>query len=140
MSEYNLPIAESIIRIFTGILFLFQGYDKLFRIGMPGVVNSFRNDAERNRISPGLVHFVAYFTSISEFICGMLLIVGLLTNYALYLLGLDLILVCMAFSFIQPMWDMKHVFPRLVLVILLLVIPSENRLLSLDHLLNLKKL
>ena len=136
MSVYHTSIAEAIVRLFAGILFLFQGYDKLFRIGMEGVTNSFLHETERHHVPLSLSRFVAYFTSIVEFAGGLMLILGLFTNYALYALGLDLLIVCLAFSFLQPMWDMKHVFPRLMLVIYLLMMPSSVRIFSLDHLFN----
>ena len=134
--EYKLYIAESFLRIFAGILFFFQGYDKLFKIKMPGVIDTFMGDAYRHHVSRPFVAIIAYYTSIVELVGGALLVFGLFTNYALYALGLDLVLVCFAFSFIEPMWDMKHVFPRFMLVILLLILPMENHKLSLDFLIN----
>ena len=138
MNEYKLYIAESMLRIFAGILFFFQGYDKLFKIKMPGVIDTFMRDAERNNIKRPLVSIVAYYTSTVEFLGGIFLIFGMLTNYTLYPLGVDLILVCFAFSMVEPMWDMKHVFPRFILVILLLLLPLENDKLSVDYLIKLK--
>jgi uncharacterized membrane protein YphA (DoxX/SURF4 family) len=41
MLTYKVQIAEFIIRVFTGILFLFQGYDKVFKVKISGVVNTF---------------------------------------------------------------------------------------------------
>ena len=138
MTEYKLYIAESMIRVFAGILFFFQGYDKLFKIKMAGVIDTFMGDASRHNIPRPMVSFMAYYTSIVEFIGGIFLVFGILTNYTLCALGLDLILVCFAFSFLEPMWDMKHVFPRFLLVILLLILPLENDKLSLDYFINLK--
>lgn len=138
MADYKLQIAELLIRVFTGILFLFQGYDKLFVVKMRGVVNAFMADAGRQNIPGALVKFTAYYTSIVEFFGGILLILGLFTDYTLYFLGSDLLLVCFAFSYMQPMWDMKHVFPRLILIVVLLLLPGEYNNFSLDHLLNLK--
>lgn len=138
MTEYKLYIAESMVRIFTGILFFFQGYDKLFKVKMQGVIDTFMADAYRRHISRPMVSLLAYYTSIVEFIGGLLLIFGLFSNYALCALGIDLLFVAFAFSFMEPMWDVKHVFPRFILVILLLLLPLEQNVLSLDHLLNLK--
>lgn len=138
MTEYKLYIAESMMRIFAGILFFFQGYDKLFKIKMTGVIDTFMGDASRHHISRPMVSLMAYYTSIVEFVGGIFLVFGIFTNYTLCALGVDLILVCFAFSFLEPMWDMKHVFPRFLLVILLLILPLENDKLSLDYLINLK--
>ncbi len=139
MTEYKLYIAETLVRVFAGILFFFQGYDKLFKIKMPGVIDTFMADAYRRNISRSFVSLIAYYTSIVEFVGGILLVLGLLSNYALYALGIDLLLVCFAFSFIEPMWDMKHVFPRFLLIILLLLLPLEQNILSLDYLINYLK-
>jgi uncharacterized membrane protein YphA (DoxX/SURF4 family) len=139
MQEYKLYIAETMVRVFAGILFFFQGYDKLFKIKMPGVIDTFMRDASRRNISRPLVSLMAYYTSIVEFVGGLLLIAGLLSNYVLYALGIDLLLVCFAFSFMEPMWDMKHVFPRFLLIVLLLLLPIEQNILSLDYLINYLK-
>ena len=138
MNEYKLQIAELFLRLFTGILFLFQGYDKLFRIKMPGVIETFSADAQRYHVPRPLLTGLAYFTSIVEFIGGLMLIAGFLTNYTLYAMGLDLLLVSFAFSFMEPMWNLKHVFPRFVLIITLLILPQEYQVFSLDHAFQIK--
>ena len=138
MNEYKVYIAETLVRVFAGILFFFQGYDKLFKIEMPGVIDTFMADASRRHIGRPIVSIIAYYTSIVEFVGGIFLVFGIFTNYALCALGIDLLMVCFAFSLMEPMWDMKHVFPRFILVILLLLLPLENDKLSLDYLINLK--
>ncbi|MGZ4064607.1 MAG: DoxX family membrane protein, partial [Bacteroidia bacterium] len=70
MTSCNLPIAEMLIRSFAGILFMFQGYDKLFRIKIPGVIEVFRADVQRNHIPKPLLSSMAYYTSYVEFIGG----------------------------------------------------------------------
>jgi putative oxidoreductase len=131
----NLNIAELLVRLFAGIVFMFQGYDKLFRIKIPGVVDAFKAEAENVRIPGPLLSGLAYYTSYVEFLGGFFLIFGFLTNFTLYALSLDLIFVTIAFSYLEPMWDMKHVFPRLLLLIALLLFPEHFRHLSLDSLL-----
>jgi putative oxidoreductase len=135
MAEHKLQMAELFLRVFAGILFLFQGYDKLFKVKISGVIDTFKADAGRQHIPGFLVTSMAYYTSIVEFLGGLLLIFGLFTTCTLYLIGIDLLLVCFSFSFMQPMWDMKHVFPRFILVIILLVLPGEYNNFSFDHLL-----
>lgn len=132
----NLHIAELLIRFFTGIVFMFQGYDKLFRIKIPGVIDVFKVDAANKNIPGPLLSGLAYYTSYVEFIGGFLLIVGLFTNYSLYALGIDILFVTFAFSYLEPMWDMKHVFPRLILIVALLLLPEEYRQISVDYLLD----
>jgi uncharacterized membrane protein YphA (DoxX/SURF4 family) len=136
MIDLKLAIAEALVRVFLGILFFFQGYDKLFVIKINEVVASFMKDAERRHIPHALVAFISYFTSIIEFLCGLLLIIGLFTNYALVLLGLDLIMIAFAFSTMQAMWDLKFVFPRLILLVILLILPPHAHFFSLDYLIH----
>lgn len=121
----NFQIAEFLLRSFAGILFLFQGYDKLFRVKIKGVIDVFAADADRYHIPRPLLTVVAYYTSLVEFLGGTLLLLGLFRSYALYALGLDLLLVSLAFSYMNPMWDLKHLFPRLLLIAALLLV-SEN--------------
>ncbi len=128
-----MQITECIIRVFTGILFFFQGYDKIFKVRMKGVVDNFLLEAEHSHIHKPLVVMVSYFTSYIELIGGALLIFGLFINYALFALGFDLVLVCFAFSVIRPIWDMKYVFPRLILVIILLFLPNDYHKIGLDY-------
>ena len=138
MFAYKVQIAEALIRVFAGILFFFQGYDKVFKVKISSVIQTFLEDAEHNHIHKPVVTLISYYTSLAELIGGFLLIVGLFTNYALVGLGLDLILVCFAFSLIRPMWDMQYVFPRLLLVFILLVLPNEYNAISLDYLFDIK--
>jgi uncharacterized membrane protein YphA (DoxX/SURF4 family) len=138
MLEYKLQFAEFIARLFVGILFFTQGYDKIFNIKISGVVDNFLEDAEHLHIHKPIVTLFTYLTSFTELIGGFLLIIGLYINCALVVLGFDLVLVCFAFSLIRPMWDMQYVFPRLLLVIILLFFPNEYNKFGLDHLLNIK--
>ncbi len=134
MLEYKLQITETLIRVFTGILFLFQGYDKIFNVKINGVIATFLEEAEHHHIHKPWVTIVAYYTSVVEFFGGILLIVGLFTNYSLILLGIDMVLVAFAFSVMNPVWDLRHVFPRLMLLVTLLLLPNEWNKISLDFL------
>lgn len=129
----NLQFAELLIRLFAGIVFMFQGYDKLFRIKIPGVVDAFKVESQNADIPGPLLSGLAYYTSYVEFLGGFFLIFGFLTKYTLYALGLDLIFVTIAFSYLEPMWDMKHVFPRLILLVALLILPEHLRQISVDY-------
>lgn len=138
MHIYKADIAEFIIRSFLGILFFFQGYDKVFRVKMPNVINAFSEDAQLHHIPRPWLAMMAYYTSGIELIGGLALILGLFTNYTLCFLGTDLLLVCFAFSLVRPMWDMQYIFPRLILLVTLLLLPYEYNKLSIDCFLNLK--
>ncbi len=125
-----------LVRVILGTLFLFQGYDKLFNVKVAGVTDYFRDEMRNRNVPSFVLSAAAWFTSLAEFIGGLLIIVGWMKTYALYLLGFDLIVVSLAFSMLKPMWDMNMVFPRLVLLLIALYLPESSDLLSIDHLLH----
>lgn len=131
--ETNQIIAVLILRLILGALFFFQGYDKMFNLGLKEVASAF---SLHNKMHvPGfLVSIFVFITSYVELIGGAMLILGLFKSQVLYFLGFDLVVACIGFSMIRPMWDMQHVFPRLVILILLLLLPQEWDILSLDKL------
>jgi uncharacterized membrane protein YphA (DoxX/SURF4 family) len=131
--NYNFEVAELLVRLFAGILFFLQGYDKIFRVTMHSVIDAFTADAERYHVPRVALFGISYYTSIVELTGGLLLIAGLYTDFALYALAFDLLLVCFAFTYMQPMWNMKYVFPRLALVVTLLLMPAEYQRFSLQH-------
>ena len=133
MSEYKIQFAELFIRCFAGILFFFQGYDKLFKVKMVSVTDTFMRDASRYNVPRFVVSFVAYFTSIIELLGGLLLVLGLFTEVAVLALCLDLLIVAFAFSFLDPMWDLRYMFPRLALLVLLLLLSNQSVLFGLDY-------
>lgn len=130
----NQQIAAFIARIFLGFLFFFQGYDALFNVKIKNIVSAYSDEFANKGIPKFLTVAGAWFTSYIEFIGGLLLILGAFQQYTLYLLGLDLIFASIAFGISTPMWDMRFVFPRLVLLLFLLVIPSSWNSISFDHL------
>lgn len=124
-----------ILRVTLGVLFLFQGIDKAFNLGIPKVTSTFQAELGVIKIPRWILFIAATFTSYVELVGGILLIAGLFKYYTLYLLGLDLIVVTIAFSLIQPVWDMKFVWPRLILLAILLYLPAQWDQISLDGLL-----
>lgn len=122
--DLNFSIAEVFIRCFLGILFLFQGYDKLFIVKIKNVINAFHIETDRKQIPRFLLVFTSYFTSITEFIGGILLITGLFHQFVPIILVINLLVVAFAFSFLRPMWDMQHVFPRVILLTLILLLSN----------------
>lgn len=123
-TELNYNFAELFIRFFLGILFVFQGYDKLFVVKVKNVINAFHSEAEHKRIPNFLVVFTSYFTSFTEFFGGIFLILGLFHNIVLIILGINLLMVALAFSFLKPMWDLQHLFPRFILIILAMLLSN----------------
>ena len=122
-----------VLRVILGVLFFFQGYDKVVKLKMNTVVDSLRHEFGSINIPAWLVKAVAYFTSYAELIGGIMLIAGLYEHFALYLLGADLIIVVVAFSIVKPMWYASSVYVRLALLSVLLFIPREWDVLSADY-------
>jgi len=124
-----------LLRTILGLLFLFQGIDKVFKLGIVKVANTFQYEMRPRKFPKWILLIVAVFTSYIELIGGILLITGLFKTYTLYLLGLDIMFVTMAFSMIYPLWDMKFILPRLILLAILLYLPPAWDKFSLDRLL-----
>jgi putative oxidoreductase len=127
--------AVLLARIFIGLLFFFQGYDALFRIGPRKVIETYVYDFEAKGIPRIFTVAGTWFTSLSELFGGLFIMMGLFEYFALYLLGINIIVASVAFSINTSVWDTRHVFPRLVIIIFLLLVPAEWDNYTLDHLL-----
>jgi len=130
----NKTIAAFFARVLLGIIFLMQGFGKVFTWGMDNVYNSFQ-PYEETFLPKFIVVFAAYFTSYTELIGGFLLVIGLFRNYALYALAAVLLIVSFGHGLSSPIWDLHHVMWRAALLIFLLVIPKEWDKRHLDSLL-----
>lgn len=118
-------VALLFARALLGIIFLMQGYGKVFTYTVPKVYNMFFKDFEKTFLPKWLIWGTAYYTSYVELVCGFLLIIGLFRKYALYLLGIDLLIVSFGHGLMEPIWDLQHVMPRAILLIILLLAPGE---------------
>ena len=134
INQYHYIIATLIARVFLGCLFFFQGYDAVFNVRIKNVVKTFENDFAGKGIPRSLTLIGSWFTTLTELIGGALLILGLFEYAALYLLGMNLIVAAIGFGINTPVWDTRHVFPRLLLIIFLLILPQSWNTISLDHL------
>lgn len=126
-------MAVFICRVFLGLLFFFQGLDAVFNIRVNGVVDTIEAPLREKGIPRFFIVSGAYYTSYVQLIAGFCLLIGFAKYYALYLLGFDLIIASIAFGMIKPMWDMQHVFPRMLLLLLFLAAPSEWDVISVDY-------
>ncbi len=106
--QHHEIVAVLIARVFLGCLFFFQGYDAVFNIKIRNVIYTYQNTFASKGIPKFVTVLGSWFTSYSELICGFLLIIGLFKYYALYFLGMDVILASIAFGITTPMWDMRH--------------------------------
>ncbi|MCW3083851.1 MAG: hypothetical protein JWP12_1217 [Bacteroidetes bacterium] len=137
LAQHHESIAALIARVFLGLLFFFQGYDAVFKIKISNVIETYESSFADKGIPRFLTVCGAWFTSYAELIGGLFLITGLFEYWSLSLLGLDLIVASIGFCIVSSIWDTRHVFPRLVLLIFLLVIPPAWDHYSLDHLLSI---
>jgi uncharacterized membrane protein YphA (DoxX/SURF4 family) len=111
------------IRTLLGIIFFFQGYGKIFTMGLSQVYDRFFKDFENTKLPKWLIISTAWYTSYVEWIGGILLIIGLFRKQAIYLLALDLLIVSFGHGFMEPIWDLSHVIPRAVLLSALFLLP-----------------
>lgn len=126
-------MAVFIARIFLGLLFFFQGLDAVFNVKLKGVIETIEQPLASRGVPRLFIIFGAYYTSYIQLIAGFCLIIGFAKYYALYLLGIDLIMASIAFGIVKPMWDMQYAFPRLMLLLLFLIAPSEWDVISVDY-------
>jgi len=120
----NKIIGVFILRVLLGLIFMMQGFGKVFTWGLENVYQMFQ-PYDETFLPKFLLVFAAYFTSYVELIGGFLLVIGLFRNYALYALGIVLLIVSFGHGLSAPIWDLSHVFPRAVLLIALLLLPEE---------------
>lgn len=137
IAHHHQLTAALIARIFLGLLFFFQGFDALFNVKVKNVIDAYQSSFANKGIPRFLTITAAWFTSIVEFTGGFMLIIGAFQYAALSLLGLDLIVASVGFGIASPMWDMRYVFPRLALLLFLLVIPPSWNAWSVDGLMRL---
>ena len=123
--DVNMSLAELFVRLFLGIILIFQGYDKLFVVKIKNVVSMFNSDSSKKNVPHSLVVFTSYFNSIIECFVGLLLIIGLFHQEVLILTSISLLIVTTGFSFLNPIWDLKHVFPRVLLVVILFILTNH---------------
>lgn len=135
----NRKIALLTMRLLLGFIFFMQGYGKVFQWGVDNVYQNFFIGTYRELLPDFLIRFTAYYTSYIELICGLLLIIGLKIDWALYALASVLIIVTFGHGLAEPIWDLSHVMFRGILLIGLLLLPKAWDSFSLDALINNQK-
>jgi uncharacterized membrane protein YphA (DoxX/SURF4 family) len=122
-----------------GLIFLMQGFGKVFTWGVENVFKNFFYGTFKDLLPDPIIYGTAYYTSYVELIGGFLLVIGLKSNYALYALASVLIIVTFGHGLAEPIWKMEHVIFRLILLVALLLLPKAWDRFSLDYLLLKKK-
>ena len=113
------------IRVLLGIIFLMQGYGKVFTMGLSVVYDRFFRAFENSILPKWLIITSAYYTSYVELIGGFLLIIGLFRKCAMYVLAVDLLIVSFGHGLMEPIWDLSHVIPRSILLAILFFLPPS---------------
>jgi uncharacterized membrane protein YphA (DoxX/SURF4 family) len=130
----NRAIAVLTTRLILGFIFLMQGFGKVFTWGVEKVYNmDFFHETFKELLPDYITHFTAYYTSYVELIGGLLLVLGLKKNYALYALASVLVIVTFGHGLAEPIWDLSHVMYRAMFLIALLLLPEEWDIYSIDH-------
>ncbi|MFM7823531.1 MAG: DoxX family protein [Bacteroidota bacterium] len=132
--EISKMVAIMTARVILGLLFLFQGYDKIFRVGIGQVSNAVNTGIGNGFLSPKLVNTTVFISSWIELIAGGMMVLGIFKTIASVALCANLIVVTIGFSWSKPIWDEMHVFVRLSLLLLVMMLPTQWDQLSLDNL------
>ena len=122
-------------REILGILFLFQGYDKIFRIGIGNVADAASTPVTDKLFGKGFFKVLILLSSWVELLAGIMLMLGLQRDTGLLLLSADMLMTAVIFTLIKPMWDMKYYLPRLILLLILMIAPQAWDTFRIDSLL-----
>lgn len=130
--DNNLIVLEFTTRCLLAILFFFQSYDRIFRIGLKEATNIIYYQNTEQKLPYWITQIGVYATAYLEWIAGILLFIGLFRDVALYILCADMLLAAFGFSYLKPMWDMKYYFPRLILICIQLFLPSSAYVIAIE--------
>lgn len=121
----NRSIGLLTCRLILGFIFLMQGFGKVFTWGVNNVYENYFAEAFADVLPTFILLPTAYYTSYVELIGGALLIVGYKRDWALYALASVLVIVSFGHGLTNPIWDLTHVMFRAILLLALLLLPSE---------------
>lgn len=113
-----------LIRGVLGLIFMMQGFGKIFKWGVDNVYASAFASFE-GILPKFLLWGTVYYTSFVELIAGALLLLGLMRYWAALSLVSVLLIVSFGHGLEQPIWDLQHVFPRTVLLAAFLLLPRD---------------
>ena len=120
---YHKEAAIFLARVFLGFLFLFQAYDAMFNIRMKEVTSTYHSTYSRFGFPKILSALAAWYTSLSALIGGILLITGIFEYLGMYLLASNLLIAAIGFGLKEGLWDMRYVYPRLMLLLIIMIVP-----------------
>lgn len=133
----NKSIAVLTLRLILGFIFLMQGFGKVFTWGVENVYNmDFFYGTYKDLLPEFIIRATAYYTSYVELIAGLLVVLGLKRDYALYALASVLVIVTFGHGLADPVWNLSHVMYRTMLLVTLLILPREWDKFSVDGLIS----
>jgi len=135
--KMNKSIAVLTLRLILGFIFLMQGFGKVFTWGVENVYNmDFFYGTYKDLLPDFIIRSTAYYTSYVELVAGLLVVLGLKRDYALYALASVLVIVTFGHGLADPVWNLSHVMYRTILLVSLLLLPREWDKFSVDGLIN----
>lgn len=125
-----------LVRLILGILFFFQGYDKIFKLGINNVADAAITPVTEKIFGRTFFKILILVSSWTELVAGLMIAFGFQRDIGLLLLSADMLMTGLIFTLIKPMWDMQYYFPRLALLVLLMLMPEACDCYRIDSLLN----
>jgi uncharacterized membrane protein YphA (DoxX/SURF4 family) len=120
------------LRALVGIIFLMQGWGKVFTFGIWNLYENGFKSFETMLPMPILVA-VLFFTTFTELLGGLLLLLGWQRAWVYRALAAVLLVVSFGHGLESPIWDLQHVIFRTILLAPLFFLPDEWDTWSLDH-------
>ena len=139
-SELHWP--AFLARILLGLLFLMAGWTKVFEMGAIEHARQLFVEGYKDYWIPvWLLWFSGFVIPFVELISGALLVMGYRVRESLFALGIVLIVVTYGHLLKEPFYDITtHILPRAILVIFLFSIPRNADTVTIDSVLNKRKL
>ena len=131
-SAYLIPMVTLLVRVLLGVLFFMQGYDKIFKIRIAGVMDVTATPGMERIFGKNMLRMAIGLSSWAELLGGALLILGFQRDVALILLSANMLAVGIVFSLNKPMWNMEFYFPRMAMLVFLAIIPPGWDIWSVD--------
>lgn len=136
LDSHMTAFAMLAVRWVLGTLLLFQAFDKIFTVGLSSFNATIVDGLKKSKLPKGFILFSGTVSSYIELVGSIMLILGVFLPLVYPILALNLLMVSIGFSYMKPMWDMNIFFPRFVLLIFLMSIPSVLDIYSLDAFMN----
>ena len=126
--------ARMFARVMVGILFFMAGWWKCFELTpMAHARGAFVEGYADSWIPAFFLWGLGLAIPVVELVAGALLIVGWRTREALITIGFVLLIVTYGHTLDEPLYSIQgHILPRGLLMLIALVLPSEEDKLSLD--------